>query len=415
VSRKIGILVLLLLPNLARAAFSNYNSILIGDQAAGMGGAATAMTEDASAAAWYNPATLAKLQGQSFSAAVGIYKKFDTQYGKSEDLTKATTRVNQGFFRALPSSTGSIIRPEEVLSDWTLALSILVPEYDSFKGDVNSTDNNNSSLTLVDEQIWVGLGAGKMISSDESLGVTLYYTARSLDKSLIDQTSSPTVKTFEEEKSLTQNAVVAIVGYHQDVRDDLRWGFSWRLPCLPVAGKASYHSSYYEAGGSINSVNKSDINTTVHIPSKLSSGVAMDFMEKRLTVAADLSYYGADSYLDMEEASVAEYIEHRQTLNGSLGFEYKVRDWIKLRWGAFTNLSSHPAPAVGKVKGQGDHVDQLGFAANVAVKSRNIQYTFGGYYTGGQGESVQRINQNYEVISKTQQVFTMLVGTSYSF
>ncbi|MBN8538659.1 MAG: hypothetical protein J0M15_16540 [Deltaproteobacteria bacterium] len=82
----------------SEGAFSNYNSILLGDQSAGMGGAASAVVGDTSAAAFYNPATLARLNGASFSAAVGIYKKFDTVYGEEEDFTKAPLRLNQGFY-----------------------------------------------------------------------------------------------------------------------------------------------------------------------------------------------------------------------------------------------------------------------------------------------------------------------------
>jgi len=53
-----------------QGAFSNYNSILIGDQAAGMGGAYTAMSSDASAVSFYNPAGLAFLKGHSFSGSI---------------------------------------------------------------------------------------------------------------------------------------------------------------------------------------------------------------------------------------------------------------------------------------------------------------------------------------------------------
>ena len=168
------------------AAYSNYNSILIGDQAAGMGGAYTAMAEDAAAQPWYNPATLAFLKGESFSAAVGIYKKFDTTYGSSEDFTKASLRVNQGFFRALPSSTGSVVRFKEFLPDYTLALSIIVPEYESFKGDIHNTSDNISTLTLSDESLWVGASLSKKISVNEGMGLSLYYTARSMVKTVSD-------------------------------------------------------------------------------------------------------------------------------------------------------------------------------------------------------------------------------------
>lgn len=141
------------------AAFSNYNSILIGDQAAGMGGAYTALHNDASALAWYNPATLALLEGQSFSAAVGIYKKFDTQYGLAEDITKSALKVNQGFFRSLLSSTGSVVHYRdflnEYLRDYTLALSIVKPEYENYTGYITPTaDHKNTLSVTVKSLLW---------------------------------------------------------------------------------------------------------------------------------------------------------------------------------------------------------------------------------------------------------------------
>jgi hypothetical protein len=185
-----GLCLLLFLGIEARANFSNYNSILMGDQAAGMGGAAVAMDEDSAGMAFYNPATLAKLEGQSFSAAVGIYKKFDTRFNDDGDITKASLRANQGFFRALPSSTASVIRPDQIpfLKGYTLALSIITPEYDNFQGDVKLDGDSSSTLNMTTESLWVGGALAKRISTRESVGLTLYYTARSVSKIASDIT-----------------------------------------------------------------------------------------------------------------------------------------------------------------------------------------------------------------------------------
>lgn len=403
----------------AGAAFGNYNSILIGDQSAGMGGAATAVAEDASGAAWYNPAGLALMPGKSFSAAVGIYKKFETRYGQGDDLVNAALRSNQGFFRALPSSTGSVIRPEQVpfLKDWTMTLSILVPEYDSFRGDVNSTETNQSTLSTVDESIWVGGALARKISGNEYVGLTAYYTARSLTKTVNDRVyNSPTdFKIYNEERTITQNAVVFVLGYLREISPKWKWGASIRLPSIQVAGRATYIENTIEETG-VTGVNKNfnQLDSKTRIPTKFALGFSYFDLGKWL-IAGDLTFYGAEQYRDLELDGVAENIEHRRLLNASIGAEYKWFDWLKVRSGFFTNFSSHPDPDKTKVRGQGDKVDQLGFSANLAFKSGNIEYTFGGYYTGGHGKSVQRIAGAYDLINKTQNTFTMLVGTSYSF
>jgi hypothetical protein len=410
---KIFFLILWACPS-AWAAFSNYNSILVGDQAAGMGGAYTALYEDASALAWYNPAGLAVLQGKSFSAAVGIYKKFDTHYGTDRDFAKATFEVNQGFFRALPSSTGSVVRFEDFLSQYTLAFSIIVPEYDNFKGNIANTQTDISSLSFTDESLWVGGAISRKINDQQSLGLTVYYTARSMMKSIINRTFSGTDQLlYTEDRAIKENFVVMILGYQQKLNEQWSFGFSIRPESYQVFGRGSYYEALIDTAGTTDYViNQPDLKSKTKIPSKLAAGIGWKFSSE-LLFSADVAFYPPTNYSDLEDSTRAELIEHNQVINGALGAEYAWKSWLKFRIGGFTNFSSHPNPDPQRVMGQADRVDQLGFSANAALKSGPIQYTFGGYYTGGWGRSVQRVNQVNQVLPKAQQVFTMLVGTSF--
>lgn len=413
----IFLLVLLLHP-LGFAAYSNYNSILIGDKASGMGGAAVAVAGDSSSCTWYNPATCALLRGKSFSAAVGIYKKFDTVYGDNVDLVKAGLRINQGFFRPLPSSSGSIVRFKELFPQWTFALSIVTPEFDTYKGDLYNTNNSKTTLSLTDESLWVGGSASRRISKNEAMGLSLYYTARSFIKSLSDRTfvSDTQTKIYQEEKALTQNSVVAILGYHYQYNNKISAAASVRFPAIHVAGSATYFENTLDSGTTVSTKNLTQLGAKTRIPPRYTLGCAYE--EKgSITMALDLSYFGYENYRDVDtvDEGVSEDIVHNGMWNANFGMEFYFNNKLKMRFGAFTNFSSHPTPDVTKVRGQGDHVDHLGWSSNLALQSGPITYTFGGYYTGGRGKSAQRINQQVEVVSKTQQVFTMLVGTSFAF
>lgn len=398
----------------ASAAFSNYNSILIGDQASGMGGAYTAMTSDTSALAYYNPAGLSFLQGNTFSAAVGIYKKFDTKFGTQEDFTKAPLRINQGFFRAIPSSTGSVIRR----GDYTLGFSIVVPDFDNFKGDLRSTAQNTTTLSYIDESLWVGGAVAKKISEDESLGLTMYYTARSYTRSLNDRSFPNATEAIlsNSEKTLVENALVLILGYHLKLSEQWNFGVSLRPPNLTVKGSGSYFSSTVRTNPySSVSTTLPDEKTNVHIPGKLSFGMAYHQGDD-LHITADASLYQGLEYTDFNNPAIATHWIHRNVWNVSAGAEKKFLPWLKVRAGVFTNFSSHPNPDPGIQGSQPDKVDQLGFSANVAFTSQDkIDYTFGGYYTGGRGKSIQQIDQVTEELIVTQHVFTMLVGTAFSF
>jgi hypothetical protein len=58
----------------------------------------------------------------------------------------------------------------------------------------------------------------------------------------------------------------------------------------------------------------------------------------------------------------------------------------------------------------------MGFSANLsAIKDENTAYTFGGYYSGGAGSSVQKIGDQMKEAVRSQQLFTMLIGFAYGF
>jgi hypothetical protein len=400
------------------SAFSNYNSILLGDQAAGLAGAATALVGDSSSAAFYNPATLAKLNGATFSAAVGIYKKFDTQYGQEDDFTKASLRVNQGFFRSLPASTGNVIR----LGDFVFGLSILVPDYDSYKGDLYKKDNNVSNLTYIDESLWVGPSVSREISETESIGITAYYTARNFTRSSTDLVyeSTTTATLYNQEKTITENALVFVFGYYNQLSEQWGVGASFRPKGMRIHGVATLFESntLIDTNTNLLSVqnrNDPDKATRVVIPGKVTLGASYRPDNSSL-FTWDISMHEGASYIDLEDDTLGRQVNHRAIYNFSMGYEKALIEWLRLRMGFFTNFSSHrePDPTLNQL--QEDKVDMMGFSANVVfIAGKRIGYTFGGYYTGGSGKSSQYIQKKYDVVTKTQHIFTMLVGTAFYY
>jgi len=412
---KFGFSLFLIFNDQAFAAFSNYNSILIGEESAGLGGAYTALYGDASGAPYYNPAGLAWMHGNSFSSSVSIYKKFDTVMGKDEDLIKAPLRVNRGFFQSIPSSAGSVIR----MGDYNIGLSIVVPDYDTFKGDISTTSTNTATLSFLDESLWVGGTLAKKISPNETAGLTLYYTARNYNRTVQDRTvneSTSDANLFSEEKSITGNAVVAILGYQIHWTDQFYMGIALRTPSYEVAGAGSYFRNQISAtSGTLNppvNISKPMISSSTRIPGKLTLGFG--YTKDEWLISVDGSIYSAEKYFDFSDDNIRSKVEHASMFNGAVGIQYTYKPWLIFRSGWFTNLTSHKKLDIADK--YGDRVDQLGWAANFTLISKEkIHFTFGGYYNIGRGKSIQRIDQNYDIIPKTQQVFTMLVATSYYF
>ncbi len=419
-TRKIALnifILFVLYSNSSYGAFSNYNSILIGDLVAGMGGAGTAVIGDVAASPFYNPATLGQLDASAFSAAVGIHKKLDIMYGEENDFAKASMKVSEGYFRSLPSSVGSAIK----IKDWILALTIIVPDYINFKGDLFNKSNNTTTLSYVDQSLWTGGSVGKKISDTESVGFTAYYTARNYERSISDRSfpSATRATLFSSESTKTDNSLILIFGYFRQLNDKWASGISVRPRSLKIAGKSTIFESTTQVDTAVPTLTQVTVNepaggSDTIIPGKLAIGVSYNPNPTWL-LSADANLYEELSYEDTDRQSSSILVRHKPVFNMQLGGEHRLLPWLKLRGGIYTDFSSHPEPdAINRL--QDDHVDMYGFSANfVFIAGNKIAYTFGGYYTGGKGTSRQRINQKFETVTKSQNIFTMLMGTAFYF
>lgn len=415
-SWKIILIILLQFHPKLWAAFSNYNSILMGDRAAGMGGAFTALTNDPAAVLFYNPAAVARMKGHSLSTSVSVYHKYDTKFGEESSLDEATRRLNQGSFKSIPSSSGSILS----YGHFAFGLSIVVPEYNFYSGQINNSNNNISTLRLTEQSLWVGAGLGKNITKKDSLGITMYYTALDSAHSINDQTSAnsgaDTVLTTEE-RSVLNNSLVYILGWHHEINDNWKMGISLRPPSLEISGRGTYFKTEVDTTGPSDGPSqeyREDVKTAFEIPSKLSLGFAYEQKEKQ-SVSFDIVYHDSETYKDFDDASFAYTYRHKPIINYSIGYEKYLKHSVRLRTGLFTNYSSSYDLTTAN-EWQPDKVDMWGFSANIAIFStEQNSFTFGGYFTTGKGESKQLVNGQYEIVDVTRQVFSMLISSAYYF
>jgi long-subunit fatty acid transport protein len=409
------ILITSLSPFSVEAAFFNFNSNLIGEQAAGMGGAYTAMSGDSSSSGFYNPASLVKLTGTDISASATLFNKYDTTYGEGLDVVDAGERVNRGFFRTIPSAIGNVYR----FRKWAFGFSIVVPDYDFFAGNIADGPKEQSFLSYTDESLWSGIVGSYKASPSESFGISIYYTARSLNRSTLDRAVlSPTREIITtEEKSLTHNGIIAVLGYLWDINEKWAFGLSARSPVLTIDGQGSFYQSVTDTDNLPSQVIQlRNIKSQTYIPPRYSMGWVYR-PNTRLTLALDTHFYTGFGYQDMEFESASDQIEHHNTWNASLGAEYKLK-WPKVNWrmGLFTNNASIREPGFTPTNRTGDHLDMLGFSSNINfLVSDHSSYTVGGFYTGGNGVSVQRAGNQLRRMDKAHHIFSLLISTSYKF
>ena len=395
------------------AAYSNYNSVLIGQEASGMGGAYTALWGDASAVSFYNPASMTRMSGNSLSANVSTFQKLDTTFGDESNFLTAPTRVNKGFFEPVPSSAGSIIS----YGHFSLGFSLLIPDFSTFSGEIESNNNTTSFLSFTDESLWVGASLALNLSTSTSLGFSAYYTARKFQRSTSDQTKNGNeAEVLIEDKNFTQNSLVYIIGVYHQINSHWSTGLSIRLPSIPISGDGTFFRSEIDtANNSLVDFSNTDLRAETRIPMKIAFGLAYK-KPKKYTFSADITYYGEESYQDLDLQIASDAIIHEAIFNFAIGAEYYFKPWLSGRAGFFTNYSSHPTILNFDSQRIGDHINMKGFSANFTYhSSEHTRFTLGGYWTGGDGDSVQSINQQLQQVGKSLQVFSMIVGSSYQF
>ena len=395
----------------SQAAYGNYRTVLIGHEAAGMGGAYTAMVGDTAGASFYNPATLSRMQGASFSAAANAFQKIKTEFGQNGDFLESPRRLNEGFFVPLPASTGAVVS----FGHFALGVSLLIPDFDTFNGEIESTTDATSILNFTDESLWVGTSFALNFTPSLSLGLSTYYTARSFDRSVSDTSTTAGVTTItNEEKTFTNNSVVFILGAYQQLGPRWSLGLSWQLPSIEVSGRGTFFKTTVTSNSNdIEQISNTKISSETRIPGRLTLGLA--YRTPAFDISFDVSRHFREQYQDLELEEAADDIEHQAITNLALGSDIRLAKWASLRMGVFTNFSSHPK--IGTVSGQrrGDHVDMLGFSSHLSFKtSLHSSLSVGGYYSGGRGESVQQISQQLQVIPQSRDVFTLLIATSFS-
>lgn len=402
---------LLLLNSAAWASFGNYNSVLIGDRAAGMGGAQTALPGDISSAAYYNPALLALSTGRSLSTSASLFNKYETRFGDQSGFNEAPLRVNKGSILSIPAASGVVQNFDKI----TLGLSIIMPSLDNFGGEIAEDTNTATTLTLRDEHLWVGGAMAKKIDDRQTYGLTLYYTSRNYTRSLVDRYSSGGDDIIaSESRSFYHNSVVGVLGYYRKLNDNWELGFSHRLPSVYVAGRGEYNRSQVgSVSGATGLTKKSNIRSRSPIPQKTTLGFAYRARKERI-YTLDVSYYSPENYNDLEIHG--DHIQNRAIWNFNLGAELPIYNWVSLRAGVFSNQSSHSDIPLNPAQRQGDHIDMWGFSTTLAFKtSTNTMLSLGGYYSGGKGHAAEEVAGQITRIKKSNQIFSFLVGTSFGF
>jgi long-chain fatty acid transport protein len=399
-------------PVSVEAVSLRYFDVVVGGRAAQMGGAFTALADDATAT-YYNPAGLVQIETGSFSLSANA---FDVQTYTVEDrlFGHDITLRSQAFY---PTAWGVVKK----VGEFRLALSAVV--ISNLNG---STDNRFQNVEFegvnfetvianrdVQEQIYlVGPSAAYRLRSGLMVGGTIHYW---YGESREDQTVfvgnvDPIVQleTLNREDVVTQG-VSAQVGLLGRLSETYSWGLLLRSPTYLRQEIDSEERSYLydETTGEFNRQSVEDQDTeTARRPLGMTIGAAFH-PRADVTLALDLTYSYSTDY-----TSANRKIEFEPVVNGALGGEILLTPRVPLRAGLYTNRTAAPE-LNSEATRQDDHVDYYGVTLGTGYLDDISTLEVGLRYAYGTGENKDPTTGEQFDVRAT--VYTLFVSGSFRF
>jgi long-subunit fatty acid transport protein len=408
------LLVALFVTGYAIADDFHYNNVLIGNRAAGLAGAYTAISDDATGL-FYNPAGIVFSDTLQLSASANAVHTSTSTYRNvlnGGDWNRKTSTIVPNFF-GLTSKLGN----------GYFGFSYAVTDFEVEDQDTRLTNipgiplfiiniNNNEKVTKF------GPSYAMQLNDQWNFGITLYIHER--EKDLVNsQFIRLADNSFEASNSYfetSESGIEPILGIIWTPQDSLSVGLSVRKTY--VTSSKSRAQSF--CASDVNNlvlqstqciqVNNSPIDPTVasssekrDLPLNIRFGVAY-FPTQDLLISADLSHH---------EAVKSAIYNVEQVVNLSIGVEYYLNAEWALRSGLYTNQSNTPEIDPAKIN-QADHVDLNGVSLSVTRFSKTSSLTIGYTQSSGKGQA-QVIAGSSQIQTLDQSVETIYLSTSYSF
>ncbi|MBI5625619.1 MAG: hypothetical protein HY935_00200 [Nitrosomonadales bacterium] len=391
----------------------HYNNILIGDRAAGMGGAYTAISDDPSGL-FYNPAGIAYAQGNSISVSANAFHQTKTVYknalGSGNDYERNSSALLPNFF--------GIIQP---LGKGKVGFSYAVP--DSVIEDQNQTFYNLPGTTTTrfainfnksDSTYYFGPSYALELTPEFSVGATLYGHYRRnewISNQLINK-SAGTYQWLNQFYKNTESGIKPILGLMWNPTTKLTTGLSLSKVNI-IQSDTAYQTicagdipgicdpAYVPGTAPVRVVNLSKAKRVYPLTSTM--GIAY-FHSKSLIISGDISYNG--------KVKDDNFGNKEPTLNVALGTEYYLDEKWAIKGGFFTDRANTP-----KIKSSDtnayDHVDLYGASLSTSYFTRQSSITLGVTYRYGVGQAQILGNQTIQDVKS--QASTYFLSASYFY
>ncbi len=393
------------------ADMSNYQNYIVGDRAAGMGGAVVAGSKDIDSA-YYNPAGLARVDGSRISLSVSLYGIYRVSVLDALGTGKS---YRARAFESIPSAFGSVLK----LSDnFAVAFSVFTPdqtdynEQKTFEMYPTRTpglfQSDYFSYTIDDDQMWLGPSFGIGLSDRLSLGAGIYGVYES---SLLKQSWNYLFTKGDEVVRVSSRvynidyynySLLALVGLNYRLTDEIIAGIRVQTPTVNLGGSGEFLYGVSLGDPDLDELVHADhMNTANSLPAAFSFGVAYK-KPNNFTLEADLTYHLPTSYNALKGADhwsgeqVELQVRREPVVNLNLGGEYYVHENYPVRAGFFTNFASSPDPSVDNITNL-NQVDMYGITASIGNESEHTTLNLGFNYTWGSGKTTG-VGDDFETV-----------------
>lgn len=393
----------------------HYNNTLIGDRAAGMGGAYIAVSDDP-AGMYYNPAGLAYSTGRNLSASVNAFYNLTKTYKGvigGHGWTRTSSAILPNFF-GISQPFGNVklgfsyAVPDSALEDQDQTfynLPSTLPGYTVPEYIINF--NNEDNIHNIGPSIAFDLGK-KM-----AVGLTLYGHFRKNqwifnEEVFLKDTSTSIIYTewLNQYYESSEEGIKPILGLMLAPIEKLSIGVSVsKIFVLSQKTTFQQTSKAYNSNSVIRTVVNS--NDKKKYPYQLGVGVAY-FPSKAFLVSADLNYYSAVKYDD----AILGKQDRRYVVNGAVGMEYYFSPRYAVRAGAFTNIAN--TKKMGSSVNEKEQIDLFGGSLSFSHFTRNTSVTIGGTYSQGDGKA-RIVRGSNAIQDATIKAWTLFISSSYTY
>ena len=406
----LGIGTLTSYPTILYAQTTTMRSTLPGTSAATMGGAFSAIADDASAT-WYNPGGLGFIVGDNVSVSANTFSK--TKHELENALTNETN-ISESSTSLYPGFAGG-----------TTKIGPFVAGYSYFTTDKENTNETqtfllsdaatSASITYkrnqlaVGDKLYAGTGLGVAFGANFSLGVSEFYYRRSRQSVLEESSVYPSGTTFDSSihlSTLNEGTLTAIGMLFKT--STFNAGISVRIP-KPLANATTVDSTQIIYTGT--SPDRALATQKTHQFDELSP-VASTFAVawkpiQGLNLACEVVYFGATT----SKYKSSGGFDTKATADESCGASAEP-GFLIARIGAFSNSALVHIPSSSDTD-QPPYIKETGYSAGLSIRSKALEAGLGIVVLQGQGYE-QPFSGRSEVLKSRSESQSYLLTSRYT-